>query len=420
MKINIILLKSLLILILTIAIIPFKNILKFKTKISFNELSNFTKNNFHYDTNKIIAGQLIIENNHSNFSKDEVSNKINIISYDNDSDITQVITNNTEIKSKIKRVGIVSVKNDLNPGNNLVKFSIATKLKEYGFEPIIIALGYKNIDFIKKYVNLKIVNYTFKELNKTDYDILMVNSDQTWTFSQRRYFYDVAFLQFAKNWKIPKFVYGASMGTSHWFYSRRDDFMAKILLQNFTGISLREKVTCEEAVDHIGIKPEFVLDPTFLIDKKYYLDIIKNYKRDFNFSEKYIFVHRLDENREINKFIDEVIRNLNYTPFYSNKEVEDFIFGMNISEAIITDSFHGTVFSIIFNKPFITFINAHRGRGRFNSLNETFGLNDRIVDYNCMNINYNLLLKPLNINQTLLNELRNSSLAFLRKNLGLQ
>ena len=148
MKINIILLKSLLILILTIAIIPFKNILKFKTKISFNELSNFTKNNFHYDTNKIIAGQLIIENNHSNISKDEVSNKINIISYDNDSDITQVITNNTEIKSKIKRVGIVSVKNDLNPGNNLVKFSIATKLKEYGFEPIIIALGYKNIDFI--------------------------------------------------------------------------------------------------------------------------------------------------------------------------------------------------------------------------------------------------------------------------------
>ena len=196
--------------------------------------------------------------------------------------------------------------------------------------------------------------------------------------------------------------------------------MAKILLQNFTGISLREKVTCEEAIDHIGIKPEFVLDPTFLIDKKYYLDIIKNYKRDFNFSEKYIFVHRLDENRGINKFIDEVIRNLNYTPFYSNKEVEDFIFGMNISEAIITDSFHGTVFSIIFNKPFITFINARRGRGRFNSLNETFGLKDRIVDSKYMNANYNLLLEPLNINQTLLNELRNSSLAFLRKNLGLK
>jgi hypothetical protein len=399
-----------------------QNNLKFKTEISFYKFPIFTKNDSHYDTNNIITNQLIIENNHSKISKDEVSSMINIISYDKNSNMTEVFLNNTEKESKIniKRVGIVSVKNDRNPGNNLVKFSISTKLKEYGFEPIIIALGNKDIDFIKNYVNLKIVNRTFKELKEKDYDILMVNSDQTWTFSNKKYFYDVAFLQFAKNWSIPKFVYGASMGTDHWFYSRIDDMIAKILLQNFTGISLREKVICEEAVDHIGIKPEFVLDPTFLIDKKYYLDIIKNYKRDFNFSEKYIFVHRLDENRGINKFIDEVIRNLNYTPFYSNKEVEDFIFGMNISEAIITDSFHGTVFSIIFNKPFITYINARRGRGRFISLNETFGLNDRIVDYKYMNVNYNLLLEPLNINQTLLNELKNSSLAFLRKNLGLK
>ena len=447
MKISIILilLKFLLILIFAFAIILFKNKLKFKTEISFNEVSNFTKNGSHYDTNNIITNQLIIENNHSNIpkdedinniitnqlkiennhsniSKDEVSNKINIISYDKDSDMTQIISNSIKIenKTKIKRVGIVSVRNDRNPGNNMVKFSIATKLKEYGFEPIIIALGSNNIDFIKNYVQLKVVDYTFKELKEKDYDILMVNSDQTWTFSQKKYFYDVAFLQFAKNWKIPKFVYGASMGTAHWFYSKFDDFMAKRLLKNFTGISLREKATCEEAVDHIGIKPEFVLDPTFLIDKKYYLDIIKDYKRDFNFSEKYIFIHRLDNSIRINEFINEAIRELNYTAFYSNKKVEDFIFGMNTSEAIITDSYHGTVFSIIFNKPFITFINARRGRGRFNSLNETFGLNGRIVDSNNMNVNYNLLLEPLNINKTVFNELRNSSLAFLRKNLGLK
>ena len=128
----------------------------------------------------------------------------------------------------------------------------------------------------------------------------------------------------------------------------------------------------------------------------------------------------MDENLGINKLIYDAIKKLNYTAYYSNKEVDDFIFGMNISDAIITDSFHGTVFSIIFNKPFITFINARRGRGRFNSLNETFGLKDRIVDSKYMNANYNLLLEPLNINQTLLNELRNSSLTFLRKNLGIK
>ena len=424
MEINIILiiLKTILILIFNIITISIKNKSLFKTKTFLNEFSNFTKNDSHYDTNNTIPNQLIFDNNHSTIFKDKASNKINIISNDKDSDMTQAGSNNRENENKLnkKRVGIVSVKNDKNPGNNLVKFSISTKLKEYGFEPIIIALGKKDIDFIKNYVELKIVNYTFKELKEKDYDFLMVSSDQTWTFSERRYFYDVAFLRFAKNWNIPKFVYGASMGTAHWFYSKMDDLMAQQLLKNFTGISLREKVTCEEAFDHIRIKPEFVLDPTFLINKEYYLDIIKDYKRDFNFSEKYIFVYKLDYNRKMNDLIDDAVKKLNYTVYYFNKSVEDFIFGINISEAVITDSFHGTVFSIIFNKPFITFVNARRGRGRFNSLNETFGLNGRIADADYMDVSYNSLLEPLNINQTLLNELKNSSLAFLRKNLGLK
>ena len=62
-----------------------------------------------------------------------------------------------------------------------------------------------------------------------------------------------------------------------------------------------------------------------------------------------------------------------------NNYVENFIFGINASQAVITDSFHGTVFSIIFNKPFISYINSMRGRARFYSLNETFNLNKRII-----------------------------------------
>ena len=100
--------------------------------------------------------------------------------------------------------------------------------------------------------------------------------------------------------------------------------------------------------------------------------------------------------------------------------MENFIFGMNISQAVITDSYHGTVFSIIFNKPFISYINTQRGRSRFESLSETFNLVDRII-YQIESINkgYKLLLEPLNINRTLFNELKNSSLNFLKKNLGL-
>ena len=92
---------------------------------------------------------------------------------------------------------------------------------------------------------------------------------------------------------------------------------------------------------------------------------------------------------------------------------------MNISQAVITDSFHGTVFSIIFNKPFLSFLNRNRGKGRFDSLKEVFNLGDRIVDTNVFYPNINLLLEPLNINRTLLNELKNYSINYLKKSLNL-
>ena len=185
-----------------------------------------------------------------------------------------------------KSIGVISVENDQNPGNNLVKFAMSTILKELGFDPTIIAMTNRfknyNLTFLKKIVKLKEIRDSFLELEKTDFDILMVNSDQTWTFSNRRYFYDMAFLKFAENWNVSKFVYGASMGTDKWFFGRMDDITAKYLLKNFKGISLREKMLVPEAKKHLGMEAAFVLDPTFLIDKSYYLNLIENYKKDFN------------------------------------------------------------------------------------------------------------------------------------------
>jgi hypothetical protein len=82
----------------------------------------------------------------------------------------------------------------------------------------------------------------------------MVNSDLCWTYSIKAHFYDNAFLKFARNWNIPKFVYAASMGTMTWFYSKEDDRMAKILLKDFKGISFREIGTAKMAEEHLCIK----------------------------------------------------------------------------------------------------------------------------------------------------------------------
>ena len=100
--------------------------------------------------------------------------------------------------------------------------------------------------------------------------------------------------------------------------------------------------------------------------------------------------------------------------------MESFLYGMNNCQAIITDSFHGTVFSIIFNKPFIAFSNHGRGKARFDSLKELFSLNDRIIEPSSFsNVNINLLIEPLKIDKSKFNEMKKFSLNYLKRNLDM-
>ena len=88
--------------------------------------------------------------------------------------------------------------------------------------------GKENISFISKVVNLRIINKSFSEIKSNDFDILMVNSDQTWRNYKNKNVFDIAFLKFAEKWNIPKFVYAASLGTNKWGYNKNEDEIAKI------------------------------------------------------------------------------------------------------------------------------------------------------------------------------------------------
>ena len=319
-----------------------------------------------------------------------------------------------------------------NVGNILVKYSMFKKLEELGFNVTIITpgnFGKKELIFINNTFNrnLYLINNSFSnELNERDFDYLLVNSDQTWVYNSPKYYYDVAFLKFAKKWfKVKKFVYATSIG-----FDRlpdmfiRDKSIVKELTRDFTGISFREIGAVKLFEKYLGIKGVFVLDPTLIIDKQYYLNEIKEYKGDLKSKKNYIFVYQLNRNEIINRFIEDSSKKLNYKvfrfKFYRPDVIESFIFGISNSKCIITDSFHGTIFSIIFNKPFISFINKDRGKGRFDSLKEVFNLYNRIIDpLNQTNIDINLLIKQPNVNQTWLNHLRNISINYLKKNLGL-
>ena len=304
-----------------------------------------------------------------------------------------------------------------------MKYAISIKLKELGYIPYIIGTRKKrhnsNITFINQTSNLVIIKNNYTEIREDDYDVLMVNSDQTWR-KWDKHFYDYAFLKFAENWKIKKFVYGASIGFDKWKLTKKDDKIAKNLLKNFTGISVREEGSIKLINKHLKIKPILVLDPTLLIDKTYYFDIIKDYQGKQIMKGKYIFMYSTFNNQLLRNLTKKAGELLNYDIYYyelNNKSlIQDFIFYIVNSQAVITHSFHGSIFSIIFNKPFITIYHKRDAKERFNSLGKIFQVQQRLFERGD-NINFEQLLKPLKINRRSLNSLKLKSIKFIKENL---
>ena len=160
-----------------------------------------------------------------------------------------------------------------------------------------------------------------------------------------------------------------------------------------------------------------------MIDKKYYLELIKNYKPKENINEKYIFTYIFKNEKNTQNFINYASQYLGFKIYDVNMKdknaVEKFIYGIYHSQAVITNSFHGTIFSIIFNKPFISFIFKNSPKERFISLKETLNINNRVFEYN-QKPNVNLLKTPLKINHTLLNSLKRQSINYLKQNLKIK
>ena len=217
-----------------------------------------------------------------------------------------IFSNFSFIKTrKKKKIGVIGVSHRNNIGNNLLKYAMFIKLSELGFDTYIIGTHKLNddISFINQSIKIRIIKNNFSEIKERDYDILMVNSDQTWT-KMDKHFYDIAFLRFAKKWRKKKFIYGASLGYDYWTFTQEDEKMAKGNLKRFTGISVREKGSISKIEKHLNFKPILVLDPTLLINKKYYLNLITNYKgkRIVN-KYKYIFTYIfLKENKKSSLF----------------------------------------------------------------------------------------------------------------------
>lgn len=195
-------------------------------------------------------------------------------------------------------------------------------------------------------------------INIKDFTAFFVGSDQVWNPSyinnDSRFF-----LSFAPAKR--RFSYAASFGVSKIPENMISKY--KYYLDNFSKISVRETRGIDLVKEISGSRAVLVADPTLLIDYKKW----NNLATESNFLKrnKYILVYMIGE---ITPVIKEYIKkyansqNLEILTIMGDSYSEDywiptpfeFIAAIRDAEAVFTDSFHGTVFSIIFHTPFIT------------------------------------------------------------------
>jgi hypothetical protein len=168
------------------------------------------------------------------------------------------------------------------------------------------------------------------------------------------------------------------------------------LVKKFDFISVREESGIKlvgELIDGNKREVELVVDPTFLLNKDDYSEIINN-SSSMELKTPKLFCYILDENDEKSSIIDSISNYyendcliINPSPDKEYKPVEEWLKGFRDSEFVITDSFHGLAFSIINNKDFVVFVNYHRGLSRMKDLLNFFGIkDDRLIYWDKGNI----------------------------------
>ncbi|KRW64518.1 hypothetical protein AO735_10685 [Pseudomonas sp. TTU2014-096BSC] len=229
-----------------------------------------------------------------------------------------------------------------------------------------------------------------KLVRDEEFDAVVVGSDQVWRY---QYIGDghhsVFFLDFDVDYPVKKIAYAASFGKDKW---EAPEHIAVIsgLLKKFHAISTREESGARLCQDVFGVSgAKGVLDPTMLMGAEFYNCLLNNFPKGGR--SKVLVTYMLDQSQTKKDIIATVksqlgcnennLQQVNLSGktvdgFYS---VEEWLWHINNAEFIITDSFHGMVFAIIFEKQFLVIGNAERGLSRVTDLLNPLQLNERLL-----------------------------------------
>ena len=250
-------------------------------------------------------------------------------------------------------------------------------------------------DFVEKNCSLSNNIYSdFDELknNCPEADIYLTGSDQVWGGELKANY--LLFVPFS----APKIAYAASFGKAE--ISPEKANIIKPWLERFDFISVREK-SAVDICKQMGIKAELVLDPTLFLNMNDYPAESLEKKHLAN----YIFGYFLNIKDKNSLPIDNIEKSFQINNqklicaggvsalerFYPKVKVgyyspQEWLGMYRDADGIVTNTFHGVVFSIIFKKQFVVFLqkgHSEKQNERIMSVLKLFDLIDRIYDEEC-------------------------------------
>lgn len=280
--------------------------------------------------------------------------------------------------------------------------------------------------FHAKYLKQTTIEQNSQNLYTTvaKFDTVICGSDQIWA---PNVFNPVYMLDFVPD-DIPKVSYAASIGLNE----IPDELVGTYqkLLSRFRAISVRENQGAQLLDQRCGIKAEVVLDPTLLMN----VDDWKKVEKKVKGKNKFIFCYFLNKDHRYKQSVRKYAKKKGVEVIGCSANPEDtswmtvlgneigpceFLWLIHHAEAVFTDSYHGTIFSLLYHKPFITFERFENTdkicqNSRIYQLDDYFNLTQRIIK---VEEETELIIGGFDydIFEQRLCELRKSSLEFLRK-----
>lgn len=307
---------------------------------------------------------------------------------------------------------------------------------------IVSVLNVKNNKMNYMFKNFYISSFSFANERRTswyqikdqhyDFDIYVCGSDQIWNPFFKNGENDLGyFLEFAPDDKL-KISYAPSFGCSELPAKSLNNI--KDLLLKIDYLSVREKTGADLVLKNTGLTAKVVLDPTMLLSCKQWDEALQLGDKK---NEDYILVYRFSDNNSMKTYIsniakltslDVVVIPLSNVSKKRDKDwrqayktgPREFINLIRGAKLVCTDSFHATVFSLLFNKPFLVFerenydSKGNNMNSRIHDLLSSAQLLDRIVN-NYSSIKENLFDIDFSSFNSFINIKRTESLDWLKK-----